>query len=76
MEFATKNKRKTVKESDLIDALKEAEFEDLIPLLEKEMILAKEKKAKKAQDLNFRKNFNDELFFEWYWTFEAPTLPN
>ena len=50
MEFATKNKRKTVKESDLIDALKEAEFEDLIPLLEKEMIIAKEKKAKKAQD--------------------------
>ena len=46
MEFATKNKRKTVKESDLIEALKDAEFEDLIPLLEKEMALAKEKKAK------------------------------
>ena len=55
MEFAIKNKRKTVKESDLIDALKEAEFEDLIPLLEKEMIIAKEKKAKKAQDSNFKK---------------------
>ena len=50
MEFATKNKRKTVKESDLIEALKDAEFEDLIPLLEKEMALAKEKKAKKASD--------------------------
>ena len=64
MEFATKNKRKTVKESDLIDALKEAEFEDLIPLLEKEMIIAKEKKAKKAQDLNLKKKLNTNLLIK------------
>jgi len=61
MEFAIKNKRKTVKESDLIDALKEAEFEDLIPLLEKEMIIAKEKKAKKAADKKSKKESEESV---------------
>jgi hypothetical protein len=41
--------RKTVKESDVLEALKEAEFEDLIPLIEKDMEVAKAKKAKKAE---------------------------
>ena len=37
-----------MKESDVLAALEEADFDDLIPLLNKEMELAKEKKAKKA----------------------------
>ena len=42
-----------MKESDIIEALNEADFDDLVPLLEKEMEIAKEKKAKKAQRRRF-----------------------
>merc|ERR1712131_72100 len=47
MENANDNKRKTVKESDVSKAL-EADFDDLLPLIEKDLEEAKLKKSKKA----------------------------
>merc|ERR1712131_506607 len=49
MENANDNKRKTVKESDVTKALEEADFDDLIPLIEKDLEDAKLKKSKKAK---------------------------
>ena len=48
MENANDNKRKTVKEADVSKALEEADFDDLLPLIEKDLEESKLKKSKKA----------------------------
>ena len=48
MENANDNKRKTVKEADVSKALEEADFDDLLPLIEKDLEESKMKKSKKT----------------------------
>ena len=45
-------KRKTLKETDILDALTETEFDDLVPLVKSELEAAKVKKANKVVLLN------------------------
>merc|ERR1711962_1055774 len=56
MEIANDNKRKTVKESDVLKALEEADFDEMIPLIEKELEEVKNKKKQnkkpKADEAN------------------------
>ncbi|CAG5111807.1 Oidioi.mRNA.OKI2018_I69.chr2.g6080.t1.cds [Oikopleura dioica] len=54
-EVASNNKRKTLKESDIIDALSETEFDDLVPLVKSELEAAKVKKANKAKEKKEKK---------------------
>jgi len=65
-ELASNNKRKTLKETDILDALTETEFDDLVPLVMSELQAAKVKKANKAKDkkdkkVEEEKGENDEV---------------
>merc|ERR1712142_539578 len=52
MEIANDNKRKTVKESDVIKALQEADFDEMIPLIEKGLEEISNKKQKNKKQKN------------------------